>query len=81
MKAELNWIKTDERHHSAETEFGTAWIRTDRTGKVSGIYLCGGETSKWVPESEEEATLSGAKLIVDLLLAGARAAREISRLC
>lgn len=79
MKAEINWTQTDERHHRAETEFGTAWIRTDRAGRVSGIYLCGVETQKWVPESEEEETLSGAKVIVELLLSGTRAAREIGK--
>lgn len=77
MIPELSWNRVDERHLRAESEFGPLWIRLDRSGEVSGLYTCFGETSKWCPESEEEGTLNGAKVIAELLLAGARAAREI----
>ena len=77
MKADLKWTQVDKIHRRADSEFGPLWIRLDRAGKVSGIYTCFGETSKWIPESEEETSLRGAEVIAELLLAGARAAREI----
>lgn len=80
MKAGLRWTKVDNVHRRADSEFGPLWIRLDRAGKVTSIYTCFGETSKWCPESEEETTLSGAEVIAELLLAGARAAREIRKI-
>jgi hypothetical protein len=76
----ISWEPVKDRHCQGRCELGDLWIRLDREGKVSGIYTLFGETKKWVPESEEEETLSGAKVICELLLAGETAARQIGKI-
>jgi hypothetical protein len=76
----ISWEPVQDRHCKGHCELGDLWIRLDREGKVSGIYTLFGETQKWCPESEEEETLSGAKVISELLLAGEIAARKIQKI-
>lgn len=73
------WEPVIDRHCLGKSPLGRVWLRLDREGRVTGIYTCFGETRKWVPESEEEGTLAGAKVICELLLAGETAARKISK--
>lgn len=80
MESPITWEPVQDRHCRGRCELGELWIRLDRAGKVSGIYTLFGETQKWVPESEEEETLSGAKVICELLLAGETAARKIEKI-
>lgn len=76
----ISWEPVQDRHCRGRCELGNLWIRLDRAGKVSGIYTQFGETQKWCPESEEEETLAGAKIICELLLAGETAARKIEQI-
>jgi hypothetical protein len=76
----ISWDPVQDRHCHGHCELGDLWIRLDRAGRVSGIYTLFGETQKWCPESEEEETLVGAKVICELLLAGETAARQIGKI-
>ena len=66
----INWQgKPKDRHLCGETPIGTAWIRLDREGKVTGLYLVQEqETHKWVPHLEWQENLEYCKAWMEELL-------------
>lgn len=59
----ITWDPIKERHVRGRCERGEIWIRLDREGRVSGVYLLfsGREKEKWVPRTEAEEKLDYAK--------------------
>jgi hypothetical protein len=65
----IKWSKTRDRHQEGRWSRGQTWIRQDREGQVTGIYWrTEGVTHKRIPESEEERTPAGARLILQILV-------------
>ena len=66
----INWQgKPEDRHLRGETPIGTVWIRLDREGKVTGLYLVQEqETHKWIPHLEWQQDLEYCKVWMEELL-------------
>jgi hypothetical protein len=65
----IQWTKTRDRHQEGRWSHGRVWIRQDREGQITGMYWqTGGQTGKRVPQSEEERTPDGARLILQILV-------------
>ena len=66
----INWQgKPEDRHLRGETPIGTVWIRLDRKGKVTGLYLVQEEkTHKWVPHLNWQQDLEYSKVWMEELL-------------
>ena len=66
----INWQgKPEDRHLRGETPIGTVWIRLDREGKVTGLYLVQEqETHKWVPHLDWQESLEYCKVWMEELL-------------
>lgn len=65
----IKWTKTRDRHQEGRWSHGRTWIRQDREGRVTGMYWqTRGQTGKRVPQSEEEETPAGARLILQILV-------------
>lgn len=76
----IQWDPVKERHVRGRCLEGEWWIRLDRNRVPIGVYKTFGETEKWVPATDEERTLAGAKLLAeiqyDLLLEARRLAKK-----
>lgn len=57
----MKWSSVIDRHVEGETRLGKVWIRLDREGSASGIYLPNGR--KVVPP--KGTLLDGAKVIAE----------------
>ena len=68
MNKEIEWGPLIDKHCRGKSIFGDIWIRTDKNGKVTSLYTMWPEAEKYVPESEEEETLEGAKIIAAILV-------------
>ena len=64
----INWTPLRDRHSSGETELGKVWLRTDRTGQVTGVYTLFGKTKKLVPGTDEQWTVADGQTVAELEL-------------
>lgn len=64
----IKWNEIKDRHLLGETELGKVWVRTDKTGQVTGAYLMFGRTIKLVPKLNEQWDLETGKLAVQIEL-------------
>lgn len=76
----IQWDPVKERHVRGQCPDGEWWIRLDRNQVPIGVYKTFGETEKWMPMTDEERTLAGAKLLAEiqygLLLEARRLAKK-----
>jgi hypothetical protein len=71
----IEWSALRDRHVRGESGLGPVWIRLDRAGLVSGIYLAG---EKWCPGPEERLDLPAGKRQALGLVQIGLAARELA---
>ena len=62
----IRWEHVLERHVRGLCPDGEWWIRLDRELVPIGVYKTFDETEKWVPTTDEEKTLAGAKLLAEI---------------
>jgi len=62
------WAVLADRHQKGETELGPVWIRTDRTGSVTGVYTLFGRTKKLIPKPDETWTVDDAHVVAEIEL-------------
>lgn len=65
---QIVWAVLADRHQKGETELGPVWIRTDRTGSVTGVYTLFGRTKKLVPKPDETWTVEDGHVVAELEL-------------
>lgn len=68
MEEVINWEPVRDRHCMGNSILGKVWIRLNKEDKVTGLYTMWDNTFKWVPETEEEETLDGTKIVASLML-------------
>jgi|688.fasta_scaffold748758_2 hypothetical protein len=69
MKGPIKWSRVRDRHQEGRWSRGRVWIREDREGQVTGMYWQDGSVmQKRNPESEEERTLKGARILLQILV-------------
>lgn len=63
----IQWNKIKDRHLMGTSEFGPIWIRFDRAGFATGVYLNFKVQEKWIPDGElaEEDSKAYAELLVE----------------
>jgi len=64
----IQWGELIDRHVKGQTEIGLTWIRVDRTGTVTGVYLLYGRTTKLVPADGETWTVDDGKIAAEIEL-------------
>lgn len=64
----ITWGNVQDRHCMGNSILGKLWVRLNKENKVSGLYTMWGETFKWVPNTKEEETLDGTKIVASLML-------------
>ena len=67
VSKETSWGNLVDRHLKGTTELGLVYIRTDKTGSVTGVYTLFGRTKKFVPP-DSGLTLDEAKLVAEVEL-------------
>lgn len=62
------WAVLADRHQKGETKLGPVWLRTDRSGSVTGVYTMFGRTKKLVPKPDESWTVDDAHVVAEIEL-------------
>jgi hypothetical protein len=65
---QISWAVLADRHQKGETKLGPVWLRTDRSGSVTGVYTLFGRTKKLVPGPDETWTVEDAHVVAELEL-------------
>lgn len=65
---QILWAVLADRHQKGETKLGPVWIRTDRSGLVTGVYTLFGRTKKLVPKPNETWTVDDAHVVAKIEL-------------
>ena len=76
IEPKILWAVLADRHQRGTTELGPVWIRTDRTGSVTGVYTLFGWTKKLVPKPDETWTVDDAHIVAEIELAAELQFRE-----
>ena len=65
----IEWGQVKDRHCHGRFQGGTAWIRLDRAGNASGVYVRLDDDESWqkhLPEPEETWSLEDSKAMAEL---------------
>lgn len=64
----IQWGNVIDNHILGLTPLGKIFIRTNRDGKVTGMYTMFGEVEKFVPQDESQEKIDSAKEIMSKIV-------------